>query len=75
LTAAQYDESVRLLTATGNIYAGLVYPIIVAALCFVVGNIFLKESHGTLIWDEVSKKNTDSWTTVPLVSPASTAGE
>src|SRR5712672_3732879 len=39
--------------ATGNIYAGLYYPMIVAALTFVVGSMLLKETHGTKIWDEV----------------------
>jgi len=43
---------VSLSAATGNIYAGLFYPIAVALLTFVVGTIFLKETHGTLIWDE-----------------------
>jgi len=38
---------------TGNIYAGLAYPIIVALLTFVVGSLFLKESHTHRIWDEV----------------------
>ncbi|HEY6803313.1 MAG TPA: MFS transporter [Pyrinomonadaceae bacterium] len=38
---------------TGNIYAGLYYPIAVAALTFVVGSVFLKETKHTLIWDEV----------------------
>lgn len=40
--------------ATGNIYAGLYYPMTVAALTFVVGSIFLRETHSTKIWDEVS---------------------
>ena len=39
--------------ATGNIYAGLYYPMAVASLTFVVGSLFLKETHGTLIWAEV----------------------
>jgi len=39
--------------ATGNIYAGLYYPIAVASLCFVCGSIFLRETSGTLIWQEV----------------------
>jgi len=39
--------------ATGNIYSGLWYPMIVAGLTFVVGSIFLKETHGHRIWDEV----------------------
>ena len=40
---------------TGNIYAGLYYPMIVAAVTFVVGAIFLKETHGHRIWEEVSQ--------------------
>jgi MFS family permease len=39
---------------TGNIYAGLYYPIVVASLTFVVGSLLLKETRHTLIWDEVS---------------------
>jgi MFS family permease len=39
--------------ATGKIYAGLYYPIGVAALTFVVGSITLRETHGVRIWDEV----------------------
>jgi MFS family permease len=38
---------------TGNIYAGLYYPIIVASITFVVGSLLLKETKHTLIWDEV----------------------
>src|SRR5262249_21525294 len=37
---------------TGNIYAGLYYPIIVASLTFIVGSLLLKETKHTLIWDE-----------------------
>src|SRR6266481_2920241 len=44
---------VYLCEATGNIYAGLWYPMTVAAVTFVVGSIFLKETHGHKIWDEV----------------------
>ncbi len=42
--------------ATGNIYAGLYYPMIVAGLTFVVGSLLLKETHGTKIWDEVGSQ-------------------
>jgi MFS family permease len=38
---------------TGNIYAGLYYPIIVASLTFVVGSLLLRETKHTLIWDEI----------------------
>jgi MFS family permease len=65
---------VSLCASTGNIYAGLIFPIAVAALTLVVGMVFLKESHGTVIWDEVSKENTDLWA-APLTSAASTAAE
>jgi MFS family permease len=41
-----------LCARTGNIYAGLYYPMIVAAITLVVGSLFLKETHGTKIWDE-----------------------
>jgi len=41
-----------LCARTGNIYAGLYYPMIVAGITLVVGSIFLKETHGTLIWAE-----------------------
>ena len=43
-----------LCASTGNIYAGLYYPIAVAAMCFICGTLLLKETHGTLIWDEAS---------------------
>jgi MFS family permease len=48
-----------LCARTGNIYAGLYYPMIVAAITLVFGSIFLRETHGTLIWseyDEATKK-------------------
>jgi hypothetical protein len=38
---------------TGNIYAGLYYPMAVAGLTFIVGSLFLRETYGTKIWDEV----------------------
>jgi MFS family permease len=39
--------------ATGNIYSGLYYPMIVASLTLVFGSIMLKETYGHKIWDEV----------------------
>ncbi len=46
---------VTVVARTGNIYAGLYYPIAVALLTFVVGSLLLRETHSTLIWDEVSE--------------------
>jgi MFS family permease len=45
--------STALVARTGNIYAGLIYPIVVALITFVVGSLFLKERHTHRIWDEV----------------------
>ncbi len=42
------------VAATGNIYAGLYYPMIVAAVTLVVGSILLRETHGNRIWEETS---------------------
>jgi MFS family permease len=35
-----------IVAATGNIYAGLMYPIIVAAMTFILGVLFLPETRG-----------------------------
>ena len=43
------------IAQTGNIYAGLYYPIVVASLTFVVGSLLLKETKHTSIWEEVSR--------------------
>ncbi len=45
--------STALVARTGNIYAGLIYPITIALLTFVVGSLFLRESYTDRIWDEV----------------------
>jgi hypothetical protein len=42
--------------ATGNIYAGLWYPMGIASITFVVGSLLLKESHDVKIWAEVGGK-------------------
>lgn len=46
-----------LCATTGNIFAGLYYPIGVAAITLLVGMFLLKETHGTLIWEEVAAKS------------------
>jgi MFS family permease len=38
---------------TGNIYAGLYYPIAVAGITFIVGSLLLKETKNVLIWREL----------------------
>jgi len=42
-----------LLASTGNLYAGLIYPIVVALVTAAIGWYFIKESRHTRIWDEV----------------------
>src|SRR5688572_7428926 len=43
-----------LCAATGNLYAGLIYPIVIALITFVVGTLFLKEPRHIRIWDELN---------------------
>ena len=41
------------IAQTGNIYAGLYYPITVAGITFIVGSLLLRETRHVLIWDEM----------------------
>ncbi len=43
------------VASTGNIYAGLYYPMLIAGTTFIVGAIFLRETHGHRIWEEVGR--------------------
>ncbi len=42
-----------LVARTGNMYAGLLYPTVIALMTFIVGTITLKETRHKKIWDEV----------------------
>ena len=42
-----------LLASTGNLYAGLIYPIVVAVMTVIIGGLFIRESRQVKIWDEV----------------------
>jgi MFS family permease len=44
---------------TGNIYAGLYYPIAVAAATFVVGSLLLRETRHVTIWKELEASSRD----------------
>jgi MFS family permease len=48
------------IAQTGDIYAGLYYPMIVASITFVVGSLLLRESRAVKIWEEVGDANKDS---------------
>lgn len=41
------------IAKTGNIYAGLYYPIFVASMTFIVGSLLLRETRTVLIWGEL----------------------
>ncbi len=43
------------IAQTGNIYAGLYYPIVVAGVTFIVGSLLLRETRHVLIWEEVKE--------------------
>ncbi len=42
-----------IVAATGNIYAGLAYPIAIALMTFIIGSLYLPETNHIRIWDEV----------------------
>jgi MFS family permease len=43
-----------LVARTGNIYAGLAFPIVVAVITFIVGSLVLDDRHNESIWAEVA---------------------
>jgi MFS family permease len=45
------------IAQTGNIYAGLYYPMAIAGITLIVGSIFLKETQGHKIWAEVEDQS------------------
>ena len=45
-----------IVVGTGNIYAGLSYPIAVSLITLIVGGLFLKETRHIKIWEEVETK-------------------
>jgi MFS family permease len=48
-----------LVARTGNIYAGLIYPSVIALMTFIVGTITLDETSDRRIWDEVGGRSSD----------------
>jgi len=44
------------IAATGNIYATLWYPVLVAGITFVVGTLLLRETRHVKIWDELGEE-------------------
>ena len=58
-----------IVARTGNIYAGLYYPIAIAGLTFVVGSLLLRETRRESIWREVGSDGGQ-----PPTTPASGRG-
>ena len=56
-----------LFAATGNIYAGLIYPIVIALMTAFVGWRYVRETKDVRIWDEVGGQTEN----VPGARPAS----
>ena len=44
-----------LVARTGDIHAGLYYPMAIAAMSLVVGSLLLPQTHGTRLWDEAAE--------------------
>ncbi len=42
-----------IVARTGDIYAGLYYPMAIASVTFIVGSLLLKDTHNVLIWKEL----------------------
>jgi len=59
--------------ATGNPLLALIYPIAVALVTFIVGTIFIRETRGVRIWDEVGGADVEQVgapSTAPRTAPA-----
>jgi MFS family permease len=61
-----------IVAATGNIYAGLAYPIVVALMTAVVGALFIRETYKRRIWDEVGGRDQEA-SERPLQTPPDSA--
>ena len=44
-----------IVTVTGNMFAGLIYPISVAVMTLIIGSIYLRETKDVRIWDELKQ--------------------
>jgi MFS family permease len=47
--------SFGIVTATGDIFAGLWYPVAIAALCFIIGALFLPETKDRSLHDDYAR--------------------
>ena len=62
-----------LLTATGNLYAGLIYPIAIALMTVVIGGLWIRESRHVRIWEEVGGEESEAeWEVAPPIGQPAT---
>src|SRR5258706_1456521 len=47
------------IAQTGNIYAGLYYPIAIAGITFIVGSLLLRDTRDVRIWDEMKTSRSE----------------
>jgi MFS family permease len=59
--------AVAITAATGNPLLAIVYPIAVAGITFLIGTLFIRETRGIRIWDEVGGEE-------PVVATAAAVG-
>jgi hypothetical protein len=52
-------------SATGSLYWGLAYPVVVSSITFIVGMVVLKETRDVRIWDELESVRAAPTTTTP----------
>ena len=58
IRATPWGKNMTVIAQTGNIYAGLYYPITIASITFIVGSLLLKETHSRLIWQDTEQDKT-----------------
>ena len=58
------------IASTGNIYAGLYYPMIIASITFIVGSLLLKESRDVKIWAEARGQDPEGAGAPDIEGPA-----
>ena len=44
-----------IVSITGNIFAGLIYPISIALMTFIIGTLYVKDTRDIKLWEEVEQ--------------------
>ena len=62
-----------LCAATGNIYAGLYYPMLIAGVALIIGTLYLPQTHTVRMWDEIDASTSAGPSTAPPATLAVSA--